>query len=187
MALAYVMRGLAPVAKVRVDHNWADVREAKRLPRERLMQWLERCALLVRNRAVEREAPHDRGAGVSWINTTTDDTACAAYVGIMPGPGTKVGVPRYMGKIERGITPHKVSLKHYGARKWFARTFGESEAKPSSRGFYRSVMVWKSLGTFKGRRRERIGVRTAIPWLSRAVKHETPKMVAELRKIARKP
>lgn len=183
MAFLKVMPGLQPKAAVCSDHNWADVKQAKGLVKAKLMLWLERSALMVANRG-KQEAPGSTGAGRSWINSVADPDELSAYAGIISGPGTKGGVPSYMGMIEKGITPHKVSLKHRGIRKWFARTFKEPEAKPSSRGFYRSVMVWKSTGTFNGIRRERIGGKVAIPWLGRAVKHELPNIRAELRKIA---
>ena len=182
---AFAPRGLTPVAKVRAGHNWADAGEAKRLTRSRLVWWLKWSAEAIASRG-KQEAPGSTGAGRSWINATVDDTDPVAYAGIIgPMSGTKGRPPTYMGMIEKGITPHKVSLKHYGLRKWFKRTFAEPEAKQSSRGFYRSVMLWESLKTFGGITRERIGGKTAIPWLSRAIKHELPAIRAKLQELAR--
>jgi len=178
------MRGLAPVARARTGHNWTDTEAAKSLNRDSLMLWLRRSGYHVAGRA-EQEAPASTGAGRSWIGTTEDEDECAVYVGIIRQADSRGGVPRYMGMIERGITPHKVSLKHSELRQWFKRTFQEPEAKPSERGFYRAVMVWQSLGTFGGIRRERIGGKTAIPWLSRAIKASLPVIRDELHRIAR--
>jgi hypothetical protein len=179
---AFAPRGLMPVAKVRAGHNWADATEAKKLPRARLMEWLTRSAIRIADRG-KVEFPFGTGAGRSWINATTDDTEPVAYVGVMQGAGAKGGVPKYMGMIEKGITPHMVSLKHYGLRMFYKRTFGDSDKK-SSKGFYRSVMTWESLKTFNGIPRERIGGKTAIPWLSRAIKHELPTIRVELHRMA---
>lgn len=165
--------------------SWADAGEAKRLVRQRLWTWLLRGAETVASRA-KQEAPSSTGEGRSWINATGDEDRLETYAGIIGPSGlTRGSVPGYMGMIEKGITPHKVSLKHYGLRKWVARTFGEPEAQRSGRGFYRSILTWKSLGTFGGIQRERIGGRTAIPWLSRAVKHSLPAIRADLQAIAR--
>jgi len=184
---AFAPRGLMPVAKVRAGHNWADAGVAKKLTRDRLMFWLKWSAEAIASQG-KQEAPGSTGAGRSWINATVDDTEPVAYAGVIgPMTGTKGGPPSYMGMIEKGITPHMVSLKHYGIRKWFKRTFGEKEAKPSAKtGFYRSVMLWQSLETFGGIRRERVaGGKTAIPWLSRAIKHELPNIRAKLQELAR--
>jgi hypothetical protein len=142
---------------------------------------------MIANQA-RQEFPHGTGAGRSWINATEDDTDIAAYAGVIgPGGTTKGAMPDYLGMIQKGITPHKVSLKHYGLRRWFHYTFGEPEAKRSSRGFYRSVMVWKSTGTYKGFKRERTAEgKTAIPWLTRAVGKMLPSIEAELVALARK-
>ena len=184
--MAFTSRGLAPVAKVRAGHNWSDTGEAKTLVRSRLMWWLNFSAEAIASQA-KREAPHGTGAGRGWINATADSREVATYAGIIgPTGGTKGSVPTYMGMIERGITPHKVSLKHRGLRMWFKRTFAEDEAEPGAKsGKYRSVMVWKSLRTFGGIRRERRGGKTAIPWLSRAIKHELPAIRTRLHKLAR--
>jgi len=181
---AFAPRGLMPVAKIRAGHNWADAGEAKKLTRSRLMWWLGWGAEAIASRG-KVEAPSSTGSGRSYINATTDDSEPVAYVGVIPGPNSKGGVPKHLGMMEKGITPHKVSLKHYGLRKWFKRTFSEPEAKQSSRGFYRSVMTWQSLKTFGGITRERIGGKTAIPWLSRAIKHEIPAIRAKLHELAR--
>ena len=185
---AFAPRGLMPVAKVRAGHNWADAGVAKKLTRDKLITWLTRSAITVANHA-RKEAPESTGSGRSWINSTVDDTDPVAYAGIIgPMTGTKGSVPSYMGMIEKGITPHKVSLKHRGVRRWFHLTFGEPEAKPSSKtGFYRSAMLWESLKTFGGIRRERIGGKTAIPWLSRGIKKSLPEIRADLQAIARQP
>ena len=186
--MAFTSRGLAPVAKVRSGHNWADAGEAKTLVRSRLMWWLEFGAQSIRNRAVMYEAPHGTGAGKSWINATPDNRAAAWYVGILgPAHKTRGSVPAYMGMIEKGIKPHKVSLKHQQLRAWFARTLGEPEAQPGKNsGKYRSVMVWKDLRNWKGFVRVKTAKgKTAIPWLTRSVQRELPAIRERLHKLAR--
>ena len=206
---AFAPRGLMPVAKVRAGHNWADARLAKTLIRDKLMMWLKRGGIIFRNHMVQ-EAPHGVGHGRSWINSTEDDMQPIVYVGIIgPSATTKGTVPYYMGMIEKGITPHMVSLKHRGLRMWWNRTFGAPKVKRSREAIggramlaafsevygevpgvnvgisYRSVMTWKSTKTFGGIRRESIGGKTAIPWLSRGIKKGLPEVRAELQTIAR--
>lgn len=182
-----VARRFSPAPRVRLDHNWVDVAPAKKWMRSAIMWVLSWGAEAIASQA-KREAPMSTGHGRSWINATEDPDALMTYAGIVgPKGGTTRGtVPSYMGMIERGITPHKVSLKHYGLRKWFKRTFGESEAKPGPSGYYRSVLVWNTLQSFGGIKRERRGGKTAIPWLSRAIKHEVPAIRAKWRELSRR-
>ena len=200
---AFAPRGLRPVAKVRAGHNWADAKLAKTLTRDKLMMWLKRGGITFRNCMVQ-EAPHGTGAGKSWINSAEDDTEPVVYVGILgPTNQTKGKVAKYMGMIQKGITPHFTNSPDLA--RWFKHTLGaQAKLKPtnfwqSSRKVraraelksikadgFRGLFVWKDLNAHGGKKRERMaGGRIGIPWFSRGIKKGLPEVRADLQAIAR--
>lgn len=199
---AFAPRGLMPVAKVRAGHNWADAKLAKTLTRDKLMMWLRRAGFIIEGHARE-EAPSSNGSGRSWINATEDDTQPIVYVGIIgPMAGTKGGPAHYMGMIEKGITPHFTNAP--SLKRWYMRTLGAAaKLKPTTFGEitakfkakdtlkalkvveFAGLFVWKDLRPGHGPKRERIGGKIAIPWLSRGIKKSLPEIRTELQTIAR--
>ena len=204
---AFAPRGLAPYAEVPLGKNWADATKAKRLTRAKLMMWLKRSGIIFVNHMRE-EAPSSTGHGRSSINSAEDDTEPIVYVGIL-GPKAEGGVGRYMGMIEKGITPHFVPFSSApGLRDWYRRTLGAAARmkpqtfeeitrrskskdalkalrKATGLGALGGLYVWKDLASHGGPKRERIGGKIAIPWFSRGIKKGLPEVRAELDKIAR--
>jgi hypothetical protein len=183
--------GLQPEVKLKPvagSYGWVNAKKTKAIVKTKL-DWALGVSAEQGANIAKTVAPHGTGAGKSWINAGrigTPDRPQHAFGILTTGSDGVIGnVPGYMGMIEKGITPHKVSLKHYGLRKWFKRTFGTAEEQPSASGKYRSVMVWKAT-TVAGQwlRQAMPGGKVGIPWLTWAIKRVKPYLLSRLREAA---